>query len=123
LERILGTKVKKTINIWRKRLVVAVLQGSLAIRLKKCRYNNFLSKRPLCTLQWVNRTEDYLNPETRDDVITQASQVGLFKEVSMQKPDNYDFEGHTPVISNIIEDQDYLPQFQAVMEEEVTNSR
>jgi hypothetical protein len=38
----------------------------------------------------------------------------------MQKPDNYDFEEHTPVISKVIEDQDYLPQFQAVMEEEVT---
>jgi hypothetical protein len=40
LERILNTKVKKTINIWGKRLVVAALKGSFAIWLKKCGYNN-----------------------------------------------------------------------------------
>jgi hypothetical protein len=43
LGRILNTKVKKTINIWGKRLVVAALKGSFAIWLKKCRYNN-----PVC---------------------------------------------------------------------------
>jgi hypothetical protein len=119
LERILGAKVKKTINILGKRLIVAALKRSFAIWLKKCGYNHALSKRPLSTLQWVNGTEDYLNPETGEDVITQASQVSLFQEVNMQEPDNYDFEEQTPIISNVIEVSRPLPQFQAVMEEEV----
>jgi hypothetical protein len=75
LERILGTKVKKTINIWGKRLVVAALNGSFALWLKKCGYNKPLSKRPLSTFQWVNGTENYLNPKTIEDVVAQASQV------------------------------------------------
>jgi hypothetical protein len=35
-ERILGSKVKKTISIWEKPLLVAALRGSFAIWLKKC---------------------------------------------------------------------------------------
>jgi hypothetical protein len=102
-ERIIRHKVKKTINIW-ETFGSSSFKRSFAIWHKKWGYNNPLSKRPLGTLQWVNGTEDYLTPETRDDVITQVSQVGLFQEVNMQEPDNYDFAEHTPVISNTIED-------------------
>jgi hypothetical protein len=82
----------------------------------KCGYNKPLSKRPINTYSWVNGTEDYHDPLRRDDVITQASQVGLFQEEHMKEPNFYGFEEHSPVISNIIINQSYLPNFQEAME-------
>jgi hypothetical protein len=83
--------------------------------------SNKLNKRPLSTLSGVNRIENYHNPETRGDVIIQASQEGLFQEVNPQEPESYDLEEHTPVVSNVIKDQSYLEQFQKAKEsEEVT---
>jgi hypothetical protein len=94
IRKILNTKVKKTINIWGKRLVVAALKGSFAIWLKKCGYINPICTRPKNTLEWVTDIEDFHGPQRRDDVITEASQIGVVQEMNQLYPDNFEYEEH-----------------------------
>jgi hypothetical protein len=65
----------------------------------------------------VMNKEDYIDPNLRDDVIVQASQVRLFQKVNMTKTENLDYEGNNPIISDDIKDLDFRKDFNREMTE------
>jgi hypothetical protein len=70
------------------------------------------------TLEWVTDIEDFHDPNRRDDVIDEASQIGLVQEMNQLYPDEYDYEEHCPVISRIIQEPEMLGKFGEEMQGE-----
>jgi hypothetical protein len=58
-----------------------------------------MANKPKSSREWIKNPHDYRETDRRDDIITPASQVLLFQEVSIEKhPDNIVIDEHHPIV-------------------------
>jgi hypothetical protein len=84
--------------------------------LKKCGYNKPLSKRPFALYHGETQQKARITLRQLKMSSPKLPKGGLFQEEHMKESNFYDFEEHSPVISNIIINRPYLPNFQEAME-------
>jgi hypothetical protein len=79
LENILETKVKRTINIWGKRIVAATTKGSFNIWLKKNGWIYFVKKYSLNITNELEELEDddLTTEQRKQDYMTELSRITL----------------------------------------------
>jgi hypothetical protein len=66
----------------------------------------------------ITDIEDFHDPNRRDDVMVEASQIGLVQEMNQVYPDNFDYEEHHSVVSRIIKEPAMLSKFEEEMQDE-----